>query len=198
VAGASALLGLLVSGALLEAFSWHSIFAFSSALGLVALIAGIRLAPNSKLDRARLDVVGGGLSALGLSTLVYGIIEGPDRGWTDPVTLIAFAIACVLIAATTAIVSSLPTSKQGVASVVNDLAREVGGALGIAMLGAALTDHYQAAVANALSHVPLLSPIKRRTPSQPLSRSPSGSAPRGQRSPHKRSRRSSTASASRC
>jgi EmrB/QacA subfamily drug resistance transporter len=99
VAGASALMGLVVSGALLEAFSWHSIFGFTAALGLLALAAAARVAPNSKLDRARLDVTGGALSALGLSGLVYGIIEGPDRGWTDAVTLAAFGSAVALLAA---------------------------------------------------------------------------------------------------
>jgi EmrB/QacA subfamily drug resistance transporter len=288
VAGGSALLGLLVSGALLELFAWDSIFAFSSGLGLVALIAGARLAPNSTVDRAGLDLVGGALSALGLSSLVFGIIEGPARGWTDPLTMIAFAAAVVFVAAfvawelhreqplldpslfrlrgfgagtasitvqffaffgfifvilqyiqfvlgysplvaglalapmavlmmglsprvprllehfgparvaplgllsmaagfavfstagvgssyllllagllllgvgaalattpaTTAIVSSLPPSKQGVASAVNDLAREVGGALGIAVLGSAVTDRYQAGTADAVANLP--------------------------------------------
>ena len=37
--------------------------------------------------------------------------------------------------ATTAIVASLPREKQGVASAVNDVSRELGGALGIAVLG---------------------------------------------------------------
>jgi EmrB/QacA subfamily drug resistance transporter len=97
VAGASALLGLLASGALLEVFSWNSIFAFSSALGLLALIAAARIAPNSTVDRAGVDVVGGTLSVLGLSSLVYAIIEGPERGWTDPVTIVAFAAALVLL-----------------------------------------------------------------------------------------------------
>src|ERR687887_139364 len=36
VAGASALLGLLVSGALLELFSWHSVFGFTGILGVLA------------------------------------------------------------------------------------------------------------------------------------------------------------------
>lgn len=99
VAGGSALLGLLVSGALLEAFSWESIFAFSAVLGLLALLAAARVAPDSKLDRARLDAVGGILSALGLSALVYGIIEGPERGWTDGLTVAAFAIALIALAA---------------------------------------------------------------------------------------------------
>jgi EmrB/QacA subfamily drug resistance transporter len=288
VAGGSALLGLLVSGALLEVFAWDSIFAFSGALGLIALVAAGRIAPNSTLDRAGLDVVGGALSALGLSALVYAIIEGPERGWTDAVTVSAFVVALVLLAsfvawdlrrdaplldprlfrlrgfgagtasitvqffaffgfifvilqyvqfvlgyspleaglalaplallvmglsprvprllehfgparigpvglalmaagfavlstagvgsgyllllaglallgvgmalattpATTAIVSSLPQAKQGVASAVNDVAREVGGALGIAVLGSALTDRYQAGTGDAVAQLP--------------------------------------------
>jgi hypothetical protein len=56
--------------------------------------------------------------------------------------------------ATTAIVSSLPEAKQGVASAVNDLAREVGGALGIAVLGSALTDRYHAGVSDTAGGLP--------------------------------------------
>jgi predicted MFS family arabinose efflux permease len=40
--------------------------------------------------------------------------------------------------ATSAIVSSLPADRQGVASAVNDTARELGGALGIAVVGSVL------------------------------------------------------------
>src|SRR5919204_546407 len=47
----------------------------------------------------RLDVTGGVISAAGLTALVYGIIEGPERGWTDSVTLGAFAVAVVLLTA---------------------------------------------------------------------------------------------------
>ena len=44
--------------------------------------------------------------------------------------------------ASTAIVSSLPQSKAGVASAVNDVTRELGGALGIAILGTVLTSRF--------------------------------------------------------
>ena len=43
--------------------------------------------------------------------------------------------------ATAAIVGSLPEDRQGVASAVNDTARDVGGALGIAVLGSVLANH---------------------------------------------------------
>ena len=45
--------------------------------------------------------------------------------------------------ATNAIVSSLPAAKQGVASAVNDTAREIGTALGIAVLGSMFNSAYR-------------------------------------------------------
>jgi hypothetical protein len=56
--------------------------------------------------------------------------------------------------ATAAIVTSLPPAKQGVASAVNDTAREVGGALGIAVLGSVLADRYTAGVGSAAKALP--------------------------------------------
>jgi hypothetical protein len=52
--------------------------------------------------------------------------------------------------ATTGIVAALPASQQGVASAVNDAAREVGGALGIAVLGSVLNGVYRADVPSGL------------------------------------------------
>ena len=48
--------------------------------------------------------------------------------------------------ATTSIVASLPHEKQGVASAVNDVSRELGGALGIAVLGSIFNSGYRSAV----------------------------------------------------
>ena len=45
--------------------------------------------------------------------------------------------------ATSAITSALPTAQQGVASAMNDLSREVGGALGIAVIGSIMTAIYR-------------------------------------------------------
>lgn len=45
--------------------------------------------------------------------------------------------------ATAAITGALPPSKQGVGSAMNDLARELGGALGIAVLGSVLQTTYR-------------------------------------------------------
>jgi EmrB/QacA subfamily drug resistance transporter len=56
--------------------------------------------------------------------------------------------------ATTAIVTSLPKAKQGVASAVNDVSREIGSALGIAILGSLFNSGYRSAVAPATAALP--------------------------------------------
>jgi len=70
--------------------------------------------------------------------------------------MVLFATGMALSGApsTTAITRSLPAGKQGVASAVNDTAREVGSALGIAVLGSILTQTYKAGVQDAIAGLP--------------------------------------------
>jgi hypothetical protein len=55
---------------------------------------------------------------------------------------------------TEAITSALPREKQGVASALNDVTREFGTALGVAMLGALLSAGYRSAIDDRLHGVP--------------------------------------------
>ena len=96
VAGAGAVFGLLVSGALLEVWDWQSVFLFNAILAAVVAVAAVRKVPNSLATRPpRVDYVGGLLSVVALAGLVFGAIEGPGRGWGDPVTLAAFGTGVV-------------------------------------------------------------------------------------------------------
>lgn len=289
VAGGGAVLGLLASGVLLEFFSWNSFFALNVVLAGLALLGTVLIIPTSRdADAPRLDPVGALLSLFAAVGIVLGIIEGPDRGWADAVTVTGFAVGTAALLgfvgwelrreqpmldvrllrlrgfgagsavitvqffgsfglffiilqylqyvadlsplraalalvplpvflipiarnapriagrvgpnrilplglllsagglgvlttltahlvywhlavglalfgagmglagtpATAAIVSSLPESKQGVGSAVNDLSRELGSALGIAILGSALSAGYRSGVAGATRGLP--------------------------------------------
>jgi EmrB/QacA subfamily drug resistance transporter len=289
VAGAGAIIGLLLSGTLLEWFSWPSVFAVNVLLAALAFAAAIPIVPTSRSPRrVRLDPLAALLSSIGLFGLVFAIIEAPQRGWFDPITVTAFAAGALLLVAfvvfelrrtepmldprlfasrgfgvgslsltlqffaqfgflfialqylqfvlgyapleaglsilpmavmlmvisprapglarrlgvrivggtglalmgvgflvfttlqtdssywrfgigalitgvglalatspaTTAIVSSLPGHRQGIASAVNDLAREVGGAFGIAVLGSVLNSGYRNDVTSATARLP--------------------------------------------
>src|SRR5262249_23443009 len=81
VAGGSALLGLLCTGALLEAFSWRSAFAVNVVLSVIALAGTVRFVPESSHAGARkLDIVGALLAMAGLTALVFSIIQAPEAG----------------------------------------------------------------------------------------------------------------------
>jgi EmrB/QacA subfamily drug resistance transporter len=100
VAGGSALLGLVFSGALLEVAHWPSVFGLSLALAAVAFAGTLRFVPaREALDPKPLDPLGAVLSALSLSALVWAFIEGPQRGWSDSLVAGGFVGALVLGAA---------------------------------------------------------------------------------------------------
>jgi EmrB/QacA subfamily drug resistance transporter len=289
VAAGGGVLGLLASGVLLEWLPWQSIFVLNVVLAIVALIGTLAIVPATRETRPpRLDLIGSLLSAGALAALIFGVIEGPERGWSELTTVVALAsgfagaaafvlwelrrrepmldprhftrrgfaagtlsvtvqffaafgflflalpylqlvlgysplqaagalvpMALVIIPlsrrapavaarvgvrvagaaglslmavgfivlstlevgssyahflagllpfgagmalagapATTAIVSSLPRSKQGVASAVNDVSRELGGALGIAVLGSLMNGVYRAEMADSTETLP--------------------------------------------
>ncbi|MEW1565081.1 MFS transporter [Streptomyces sp. NPDC093509] len=99
VAGASALVGLFATGALLEGWSWRSVFLLNVALALVALIGTLLFVPESaEPQQPRLDIGGALLAVAGLVALVYSVIEAPTRGWADPVTLGGIGLGLVVLA----------------------------------------------------------------------------------------------------
>ncbi|KAA1420987.1 MFS transporter [Nocardioides humilatus] len=92
LAGAS---GMMVAGALLKYFDWHSAF-WSVFIGAVLFLAMSFTVPKSQdKDAPPLDLPGSALSIVAMAALVYGLIEAGLRGWTDPVIVGSFALAAL-------------------------------------------------------------------------------------------------------
>jgi EmrB/QacA subfamily drug resistance transporter len=97
-AGIGGTLGLLTAGVLLESFSWESVFVATAVLAFALLIAVVAVVPSTvSTHHVGLDPLGAVLSAVGIGGLVFGIIEGPDKGWTNPMTLTALIGGVVLL-----------------------------------------------------------------------------------------------------
>ena len=85
-AGAGAFLGLplgpLVAGFLLIHYDWGSIFLINAPVVAVAVLGTWFFVPESKDERARrLDWFGALLEVIGVTAVVYAIIEQPLNGW---------------------------------------------------------------------------------------------------------------------
>ena len=92
VAAGGGVLGLLASGVMLEWLPWQSIFVFNVVLATIALIGTLAIVPATRETRPpRIDLVGALLSAAALAALVFGITEGPERGWGELSTVGALA-----------------------------------------------------------------------------------------------------------
>lgn len=97
-AGVGGALGPISSGLLLEHFWWGSVFFVNIPLVVLLFVLAAFIVPSSKdPDGHALDPGGALLSVVGLVSLVFGVIEGPERGWTDPLTLGAFALAVLTL-----------------------------------------------------------------------------------------------------
>ena len=69
--------------------------------------------------------------------------------------LMGFGLGSAAAPATESILASVPREKAGVGSAVNDTTREVGGTLGVAVLGSIMASVYGGRILNALSGTPL-------------------------------------------
>ncbi|MFT4125945.1 MAG: MFS transporter [Gordonia sp. (in: high G+C Gram-positive bacteria)] len=98
VAGGGAIAGFLVTGLLLEFFTWQSIFlTFAAASGVAALLC-LTIPTSKDSDPDRFDLPGSATSILAVIGIVGGLLEAPHRGWTDVWVWMALIVGGALAA----------------------------------------------------------------------------------------------------
>jgi hypothetical protein len=81
------------------------------------------------------------------------------------VTLVGIGVGCTMAPATESIMGSIPRQRAGVGSAVNDTTRQMGGALGVAIVGSVLSSAYRAALAPAALQA--VSLLRKAAPHEP-------------------------------
>ena len=93
-------LGPVIGGLFVTEISWRWVFYVNVPIGLAALVFGMLfLAPHRSESAGRLDVVGFVLSGAGLGLVMYGVSEGPFKGWGTPeiVSTIVAGVALLVV-----------------------------------------------------------------------------------------------------
>lgn len=122
---------------------------------LMMLASGLAPRLAARIGARASMVVGLSIAAIGLA-LMAGLVSVSGGYLSVLPGLMAMGLGAglAMTPSTEAITSSLPREQQGVASALNDLTRELGAALGIALLGGLLVAGYQSAIAGSLAGVP--------------------------------------------
>jgi EmrB/QacA subfamily drug resistance transporter len=104
VAGAGIAVGPILGGWATTELSWRVVFAGEVVVAIGILLGSRRLEEPPRAERPpRLDWIGGVLSALGLATLVFGVLQASNWGWlrprSSPIEPFGFSLTPFVIAA---------------------------------------------------------------------------------------------------
>jgi EmrB/QacA subfamily drug resistance transporter len=124
------------------------------ALGLM-LSATISSRLVTRLGTKRVVAAGMILLALVLSSTTAWTPETPAWmivGWWF---VLGLAMGSVMAPATESVMGAVPAAHAGVASAMNDVTRQVGGALGVAVVGSLIETFYADRIADTAVHLPL-------------------------------------------
>jgi len=101
VLGTATAAGPVVGGLLVQHGGWHSIFFVNLPIGLVTMVLAGLIVREVRLDATATssDPIGVILLSAGLVALLWGVIEGPGHGWTQPWVWGPLVLAAILIPA---------------------------------------------------------------------------------------------------
>ena len=93
VCGGGGILGMFVSAFLVDVASWRWLFILPVVLVLAALPMALRAIPNSReVPEHKFDLVGALTSMIAVVGFIFALTEGPEQGWTTPVTLLGLLV----------------------------------------------------------------------------------------------------------
>jgi predicted MFS family arabinose efflux permease len=137
---------------------WSALRSAAAMLPMMAVMMPMStIAPRVavRIGSRNTMIVGVAIFAAGLATMALrASVEGGYLSVLPGLLLIGLGMGFTMTPATQAITETLPAEKQGVASALNDTSRELGGAVGIALLGSVLSAGYRAAMEPAVAGLP--------------------------------------------
>jgi hypothetical protein len=122
----------------------------------VGIPIGARISLKAVAHAGTNRVMGGGLVLVALVLLSLTLWTPATETWVVSGTLfvLAIAMANVMAPGTAAVMGAVPEAKAGVGSAMNDLLRQLGGALGVAVIGSVINTVYRDRMAAVVAGLP--------------------------------------------
>jgi EmrB/QacA subfamily drug resistance transporter len=102
------------------------------------------------------NVLMAGVAIFGIGLTLLAVMVSADGGYLSVIPgliVVAVGIGLCMSPSTMTITESLPSDKQGVGSALNDTVRELGGAVGIALLGSLVSAGYRSSMGDATTQL---------------------------------------------
>ncbi len=132
----------------------YSAFEAGLRVGPVALVLMVTAPLSARLvERVGTKyIVAGGLAIVSLSLVVlsFATVTSGYPLVLASILILGLGMGMTMAPATESIMGSLPRAKAGVGSAVNDTTRQIGGALGVAILGSLLASTYASSLGDAV------------------------------------------------
>ncbi|MEO8247551.1 MAG: DHA2 family efflux MFS transporter permease subunit [Chloroflexota bacterium] len=118
---------------------------------------GAQISIRAVAHRGTRQVVAGALVVVAAVLVVVSRWDAATPDWAIVATLFALALgmANVMAPATDAVMGAVPEEKAGIGSAMNDLVRQLGGALGVAAIGSVMNTVYRSQMADAVAGLPV-------------------------------------------
>lgn len=97
-AGVSASIGLVLGGILADWLSWRVGFFINVPIAIGLIFAARTNIDETQQQSGTFDLIGAVTSTLGMSVLVFGIVNSASSGWSNPLTILALAFGLILLA----------------------------------------------------------------------------------------------------
>ncbi|WP_260609348.1 MFS transporter [Streptomyces sp. WAC 01325] len=143
---------------------FQAVLGWSGLLSTVALMpmavmmmTASGLAPKLAARVGSRSTMAVGIALAGFGLALMALFVSVDGGYLTVMPgmlAMGLGMGLSMTPSTEAITASLPREKQGVASALNDVTREFGTALGVALLGALLANGYRSAIDGRLNGIP--------------------------------------------
>ncbi|NUU20090.1 MAG: MFS transporter [Streptomycetaceae bacterium] len=137
---------------------WSGLLSAAALMPLaIAMVLSSNLAPTMAARIGARPTMTAGIALTGVSLALMALFVSVDGGYLSilpGIVVMGIGLGLAMVPSTEVITRSLPPEKQGVASALNDVTREFGTALGVAMLGALLSASYRNAMDDRLDGIP--------------------------------------------